>query len=341
MGVSLRSIWGAYKAHLIIASFQLWLAINMIMLQSVLSTGISGLVLVVYEHAISTCVLIPLAFFLEKGKRPPISFRILGYSFGLALLMISLCQMLLILSLQYVTATYESIALNVMPMIVFVMAVLFGIEELHFGTVHGQAKMWGVLFSVAGALTMVLWTGPTLFKSTLTTTKASFIGGIMLVVGTLGGASWNLLVGQVTRMYPAEISLSAMMSFFGTIQTAVIAGFLVTGSSWKLKWEGGLVLITILWGGILVTGLFYYAQTWSVHKKGPVFTTAFQPLLIVFSFILEAAVLKESTHLGSIIGAVLVVLGLYMLLWGKSKDQDKEGKGILETDGNINSPLII
>ena len=131
--------------------------------------------------------------------------------------------MLLILSLQYVTATYESIALNVMPMIVFVLAVLFGIEELHFGTVHGQAKMWGVLFSVAGALTMVLWTGPTLFKSTLTTTKASFIGGIMLVVGTLGGASWNLLVVRITRfIYQKEIKKFQNISIFSDFEKEVL-----------------------------------------------------------------------------------------------------------------------
>ncbi|KAJ8617048.1 hypothetical protein MRB53_013234 [Persea americana] len=323
------------------ASFQLLLAVYLIMLQSVLSTGISGLVLIVYEHAIATCVLIPLAFFLEKGKRPPLSSQILCYTFLLALLLISFCQIMLTLSLQYVAATYESIALNVMPMIVFVLAVLFGLEELQFGTVHGQSKMWGVVFSVAGALTMVLWTGPTLFKSTLTTTKASIIGGTMLAMATLAGASFILLVGQVSRKYPAELSLSAMISFFGTIQTAVITGFLVTGPSWKLKWDGGLMLITLLLGGILVTGLFYYAQIWCVHQKGPVFVGAFQPLLVVFSFLLEATVLKESIHLGSIIGAVLVVLGLYMLLWGKAKDQEKEGKGTPETDGSINSPLII
>ena len=51
----------------------------------------------------------------------------------------------------------------------------------------------------------------------------------------------------MSKKYPAIISLSAMMCFFGTIQAGIITMFLVTMSSWKLKWEGGLVLIAILW----------------------------------------------------------------------------------------------
>lgn len=41
--------------------------------------------------------------------------------------------------------------------------------------------------------------------------------------------------------------------------------------------------------GIGVTGILAYIQTWCIHKKGPVFTAAFSPLLIVFSFLLETS----------------------------------------------------
>ncbi|XXG58143.1 hypothetical protein AAC387_Pa04g0530 [Persea americana] len=318
---------------------KLCLAFSSILLQSVLSTGICALVVVVYEHVVATCVLSSLAFFLERGRRPPFTSQILCYSFFLGFLLVAVFQTLRILSLQYVAATYQSVALNLMAVVVFVIAVLFGQENLKFCTVHGQAKTWGVGVSAAGALTMVLWTGPTLFESAFTAPKASsIIGGSMLVASVLAGASWNLLVGPVSRKYPADLSLSTMMMFFGTTQAGIITLFLVTKSSWELKWEGGLVLTAILWGGITVTGLSYYAHVWCVHKRGPVFAAAFQPLLIVFTFLLEATVLRETTHLGSVIGAVLVVLGLYMLLWGKAKDIEMQG--MLETKEGINSPLL-
>ena len=120
-----------------------------------------------------------------------------------------------------------------------------------------------------------------------------------------------------------------MMTLIGTIQTAVVAAFVLSWSSWELKWEGGLVLVTILLGvshiyiyiyihpksnkfhlsnkplimccelqGLVVTGLSYYVMMWSVKKKGPVFTSAFNPLLVVFSFSLQTFVMGYPAHLG-------------------------------------------
>lgn len=57
-----------------------------------------------------------------------------------------------------------------------------------------------------------------------------------------------ILQKHVIQIYPAEISLTAMMSLFGTIQTAIVAAFVDSSSAWKLEWDGGLILITLLLG---------------------------------------------------------------------------------------------
>ncbi|KAF8389398.1 hypothetical protein HHK36_026093 [Tetracentron sinense] len=139
------------------------------------------------------------------------------------------------------------------------------------------------------------------------------------------------------RLYPAGFSLTAMLNFFGAIQTAVVTALVVPRSSWELKWEGGLVLLAVLFGGAIISGICNFVMTWCIHKKGPVFTSAFSPLLIVFSFIFQTILLGNSAYLGSIVGAVFVVLGLYLLLWAKANDSDKEEIGV---DVSINSPLI-
>ena len=64
----------------------------------------------------------------------------------------------------------------------------------------------------------------------------------------IGWLSLVILQGYVIRFYPTELSLSAMMSLFGTIQTAIVSVCVVSWSSWDLKWEKGLVLVTILLG---------------------------------------------------------------------------------------------
>ncbi|XP_042478570.1 WAT1-related protein At1g43650-like isoform X2 [Macadamia integrifolia] len=100
------------------------------------------------------------------------------------------------------------------------------------------------------------------------------------------------------------------------------------------------VLSTCFWNilvGIMVIGLSFYAMIWCIHKRGPVFTSAFNPLFIIFSFLLETFVYKNPAHWGSIVGAVLIVSGLYLLLWAKARDAETEE---VKEDEPISSPLI-
>ncbi|XP_059461653.1 WAT1-related protein At5g64700-like [Corylus avellana] len=337
----LLSVLEESSPYLFLTLNELCLAVFMILVESVTSTGISALVIVVYEHVIATIVLSFLAFFLEKNKRPPLSLKILCYAFLLGLLQITLCQMLLTMSLQFVTSTtYQCVGLNLVPSIVLILALIFRQENLRWWNINGQAKIWSLLLSAAGALALVLWKGPVVLTSMLFNIQATsdgVLGSIMIIVGILATSFWIILVGHVIQFYPAELSLTAMMSLFGTIQTAIVSIFVISWSSWKLEWEGGLVLVTILLGGVVVTGLSFYVMTWSIKKKGPVFTAAFNPLLVVFSFLLQTFLLGNSAHLGSIIGGVLVILGLYLLLWAKAKDKEKE---TTMADDSVYSPLV-
>jgi hypothetical protein len=54
------------KPYLFLTLNELFLAVFMILVESVTSSGISALVIVVYEHVIATILLSFLAFFLEK-----------------------------------------------------------------------------------------------------------------------------------------------------------------------------------------------------------------------------------------------------------------------------------
>lgn len=65
---------------------------------------------------------------------------------------------------------------------------------------------------------------------------------------------------HVSQKYPADLSLSALMSFFGTIQTTILTAIFVEEKSWHLKWEGGLVLLTIFYG---VRHLIWVICKWS------------------------------------------------------------------------------
>ncbi|KAJ0028039.1 hypothetical protein Pint_36478 [Pistacia integerrima] len=60
-----------------------------------------------------------------------------------------------------------------------------------------------------------------------------------------------------------------------------------------------------------------YLQTLVIREKDPVFMTAFRPLATVIVAVMGLLILGEELYLGSIVGSVLIVLGLYAILWQK------------------------
>jgi drug/metabolite transporter (DMT)-like permease len=63
----------------------------------------------------------------------------------------------------------------------------------------------------------------------------------------------------------------------------------------------------------------------------------FNSLSLVATTVVDALVLGTEVYLGGVLGAALVVLGLYAFLWGKGKElaAAKELEGPLEDDEGI------
>nr|XP_010927049.1 WAT1-related protein At1g68170 [Elaeis guineensis] len=335
------------NSYVLMILSQLSIAVFIILQQSVVasSDAISPTILVLYEHLLSATLLSSLALLLDRANRPKVSLPFLFWAFFAGFLQITLAQLMLTMSLRYITASFQSVAMNTTPVVVFVLAVACGREPFRFGGVQGQAKLWGFLVSAAGATVMVVFPDAEPHRLTgYPWTGDRSIGCLMAGLGILGAATGAILVEYVATKYSADLTLSAMMNVSGTIQTAMIAALTERDlSSWRVSSTGNL--LTILYGGTAVTGLTYLATNWCIHKEGPVFTSAFSPLLIVFSFLLEMLILHHAAHLASIIGATLVVGGLYLLLWAKSKDH-KMMKIVIEgqshaIEGSTAEPLLL
>ncbi|KAL9162993.1 hypothetical protein ABFS82_06G013500 [Erythranthe guttata] len=88
--------------------------------------------------------------------------------------------------------------------------------------------------------------------------------------------------------------------------------------SWQLGWN--LQLITILYSGILATAGSFTLISWAVTQKGPTYPSMFNPLALIFVTITEALFLGEAITVQSLIGMSLIIVGLYLFLWGKHKD---------------------
>ncbi|XP_073011386.1 WAT1-related protein At5g13670-like isoform X2 [Typha latifolia] len=259
-------------------------AVLMAVLRSVLapSSGVHPVVFAAYQQLVATAVLSAAVLLvdLRKGISRP-SVEILLYASLIGFLQYPIGEVLLTSSLRYITATFQSVGLNMIPVAVFVAAVACRRERFRFRDGYSQAKLWGALVAVAGSTVLVVVSDRGTAEST----------GPVADVGVIGG---GLMVGA------AVVALAA-----------------------------SCILV-----GIAVSGLLYLGHNWCIHKKGPVFASAFSPLVVVFSFLIEIFILGGDTQLGSVIGVAMVIVGLYLFLWAKAKDSTV-------VEGSYTKPLLL
>ncbi|KAL6128463.1 hypothetical protein ACLB2K_071818 [Fragaria x ananassa] len=139
-------------------------------------------------------------------------------------------------------------------------------------------------------------------------------------------ASWFLIQAKIGKSYPFQYSSTAILSFFGAIQSVILTLLTersINMSMWVLK--GKLEILSVTYSGAVGSGLCYVGMSWSVKQKGPLFTSAFTPLIQIFVAMIDFTALHELIYLGSVVGSVLVIVGMYVLLWGKSNDAKEIG----------------
>ncbi|RZB57887.1 WAT1-related protein [Glycine soja] len=177
---------------------------------------------------------------------------------------------------------------NMLPTMTFVMAAIFRMEKLNVRKVRCQPKVIGTVVTVVGAMLMTLYKGqvisffgskymhhPTNYvpeNNTDSGEKDWFKGSVLLVLATLSWASSSFRQAVTLRKYTVQLSLTAL---------------------------------------VCALGITYYVQGIVMQKKGPVFVTAFSPLMMIIVAIMGAFILAEKIYLGGVIRAIVIVMGLH------------------------------
>ncbi|GJY60128.1 WAT1-related protein, partial [Tanacetum coccineum] len=297
-----------------------------------LNEGMSNYVFVVYRHAVATIVMAPFAIVLDKKIRPKMTKPIFIKLMLLALLEPVIDQNLYFQGMKATTATFAVSMCNVLPAITFVMAFILRLEVVNLKSIRSQAKVIGTITTVGGAMLMTLVKGPMLelfwTKGRTNSHVAnngvdlshSIKGAIMITIGCFSWSCFMVLQAITLKSYPAELSLTAWICLLGTAEGAIVALVMERGNPavWAIKWD--TTLLATLYSGIICSGLAYYIQGLIMKDRGPVFVTAFSPLSMIIVAIMGSIILAEKTYLGRVLGAIVIVAGLYLVVWGKSKD---------------------
>ncbi|KAK4481782.1 hypothetical protein RD792_012693 [Penstemon davidsonii] len=303
-----------------------------------LNRGMSHYVLVVYRHAFATAVIAPFALILERKVRPKITFKIFLQLFVLGLLGPVIDQNFYYVGLKLTSPTFSCAMSNMLPAMTFVMAVLCRMEILDMKKVRCQAKVVGTIVTVAGAMLMTLYKGDVINMfwskyihpsnsdvpdTTQGTDKDWFKGSILLIIATLAWASFFILQAITLRKYTAQLSLTTIVCFLGTLQSIAVTLVMEhKPNSWVIGWD--MNLLAAAYAGIVSSSIAYYVQGLVMQKRGPVFVTAFSPLMMIIVAFMGSFILAEKIYVGGVLGAVLIVIGLYSVLWGKYKERETE-----------------
>ncbi|XVE67322.1 hypothetical protein DITRI_Ditri08aG0151400 [Diplodiscus trichospermus] len=360
MGQMINILHGLKPAMLMVVVQVVFAGVN-VLYKVAANDGMSLRIIVAYRFIFASAVMIPLALIVER-KRPKLTWTVLIQAFFCGLLGGSLSQNLYIESMMLTSVTFVSAMSNLIPATTFIIAITIGLEKLAFGTMAGRAKVMGTLIGIGGAMLLTFYKGvPVNMGSThvdllrhgshgaaAASAPASshsssthhLLGALLALGGCFTYALWLNIQAKMSEKYPCYYSSTALICIMGAIQATIFA--LCTEkdkSQWKLGWN--IRLLTVAYTGILASGLMYSLLSWCVRMKGPLYASVFSPLLLILLALAGSLFLEEKLHLGSVIGAVLIVIGLYLVLWGKGKEMNKMNRLVPSIASSGNGPIEI
>ncbi|XP_022983799.1 WAT1-related protein At5g07050-like [Cucurbita maxima] len=344
---SLGCLLQSAKPYIVVISLQFGYAGMNIISAISLDRGMSHYVLVVYRHAFATVIMAPFALVFERKMIPKITLKIFAQLFVLALLGPLIDQNFYYLGIKMTSPTFACAISNTLPSMTFIMALLCRMEKLELKSVRCQAKVFGTIVTMVGAMLMTFykgsvinffWTGHGRHPNTPLTADAAAAsnlhndgkvikGSIFLIIATLAWAAFFILQVITMRKYTAHLSLTTMVCFLGTLQAIIVTLAMEhRPHAWAIGWD--MNLLAAAYAGIVTSGLAYYLQGLVMKTKGPVFVTAFCPLGTAIVAFMGSLILAEKIYVGGIIGAVLIATGLYCVLWGKCKDVEDSAEAV-------------
>lgn len=260
-------------------------------------------------------------------------------------------QLLFLLGLSFTNASYAAAFQPAIPVFTFLLAAIVGVEMINIFTKDGIVKVIGTAVCVFGAILMVFYRGPSLiglagtnavsgnvlagtsWSSTpypaqwLTSTMLQFgletwhIGVLCLIGNCFLMGAYLVIQAPVLIKYPASLSLTAYSYSFGTICMVLTGVFASNGlHEWALT---RTEIIAILYAGIVASCLNYAIMTWANKILGPSLVALYNPLQPACSTILSTIFLGTPIYLGSIIGGVFIIAGLYLVTWARYNEAQR------------------
>ncbi|WZZ70369.1 hypothetical protein YC2023_081739 [Brassica napus] len=343
-------VWGMMsemKALIAMVIVQIGYAGQDILFKLVIEDGVNVRVVVAYRLIFATIFMFLLAFIFERNKRPEFTWRLLILAFLVGLFGSAGPNILFAEALARTTATFISTATILVPLVTFVLAAILRTEHVHLGSKYGKAKVIGTLLGVGGLFFFVLYKGKEihLWSSRIhlggrthsdTTPNISILAAFLALGGVISYSFWVLLQVKIGNGLGGPYWNTALMNMMGSLVALLVALIWKPDfEEWRLGWD--IKLFARIFSGIVISGMAFAVIVWCVDANGPVFVSMFRPVRLVVVVIVASLILQEPIYSGSIIGTVILVGGLYLVLWAKKKEMKSMSNPVEtnRTDRNV------
>ncbi|KAL5582510.1 hypothetical protein UlMin_014952 [Ulmus minor] len=295
--------------------------------------GLSYWVFVAYIHVIGTLVLLPLPFIFPRRGLP--SFNLSTF-FKIVLLSLigfsaNICAYK---GIEYSSPALASAIGTLTPAFTFILAVIFRMEIVDLGSSRTRAKIVGTITSISGAFIVIFYKGPKILSPpsqpqsislvTLETSQANWVvGGLLLVGLCLFTSIWYILQTHIIKIYPSELTVVVQYAFWTAVVAATVGSIAESNlGAWRLRPD--ITLISVLLSGGFGPVFSSVVHTWGVRLKGPVYVAIFRPFSIAIAAVAGVIFLGDDLYVGSVIGATILLLGFYAVIWGKAKEFESD-----------------
>ncbi|XP_037467322.1 WAT1-related protein At1g09380-like [Triticum dicoccoides] len=343
---------------------QLGLAGLNVLSKLTMASGMSPYVLITYRNLVAAVFLAPFAFFFERTTWASLSKKTLIQIFLCSIVGATLNQTFFFQGLKYSRPTVASALNNTLPAVTFALAAALKMEPV--AALAGKAKVAGTTLCVAGSMLMTLYRGPLVrtlaspihwpyVKRTIAAEAAAHAGGgaavlgaALIVASNVAWAIWFIIQKRMSNSFASPYTTTVLMAAMASVQCGVVG---VAAERRLSAWALGLDirLVGSLYAGVVASGMVIAVMSWCIQVRGPVFVSMFSPMVLIVVAVVGWGILGEKIHVGSIIGPVLIVVGLYTVLWGKRRDMvatqiapvaDADEEMSINAGGEVNSWVV-
>ena len=248
--------------------------------------------------------LVVAAFAVSSGRRLPLPAgkQEWGVMAALAFTGVFLYGLCFFYGLQHLAAGRGALVVALNPVMVALLAWLFGQEKM------SVAKGLGIAIAMAGCLTVIGNGDP------FALLQGSVGPGEWLILGcALSWASYTFIGRRVSQTLPA-LAVTLYASLLGALFLGIAAVFQgdIAPAEWSLR-----VWASMCFLAIFGTAMAYTWFTSAVHQIGVARASVFINLVPVFAVLQAAVLLDERLGLSVLAGGLLVIAGVWLTSYRK------------------------